>query len=505
MKQKLIPIFFVISVIAVVMFASNGFKLPFAVSSTFTPIYCPDYTWTCCGIEQIQISPNPILSTASEGARTCPANADSCLLSYNSNGYEAPLMLTSSFSNSNICKYYNDFFGGTGYECSGAQNLGNIYSGPISAGQTVYIKKGMYGSASATYLLNVIEKYKRLASCGASACDAGVTGKAVLGADGCMFQSQKSILDTDQFTNLGNSYGPAVRDCVLSWTGGQHICDNVENQCTADTDCNGKYPYGANRNQVCTNRKLTTMSCLTWGTPTTQKITLPIGGTPDAPIYPNDVATANSGKKCQPSAGIDVQCCGDTDCGGSQFCDTTTFTCKTQVQCTQNAQCGTTQQCDWTTKLLKSPVCQSGQCAYTSQAVDCCNDANCPTGYICDANRQCKQSQNNIQQCQAACCISQPGFFDKPCASGQTCCGDQQCRADCGAIPPDPNNLKTSCEDKGGQWLEANTKTCTLFGMFDCKTVTTGTCLPNLNWVLYLVIAILAFGLGYLIFNKKRR
>jgi len=234
-------------------------------------------------------------------------------------------------------------------------------------------------------------EYYTLGFCGKAACGQGTLASPVSGADRCSFSVSQGIIYSQMGQQLGTSYVVPDKTCVLSWpAGSRHICGNLEEQCSSDNDCSG-HAYG---NKECNARTLQTYGC--------NSLSLPSGITSQNGIYQLDnlpSITSDPGNviksKCELKSTIQVQCCGDTDCGTNMFCDNnpsspTAWTCQNKVQCKKDVDCGTSVQCDWTTNNLKTPSCENGQCTFKEQKVDCCLDKNCDEGSFCNANHKCE-------------------------------------------------------------------------------------------------------------------
>jgi len=460
----------------------------FAVADTFTPIYCNDYEFTCCN-EQLISSFDQSWGTRQGDLFTCSASADRCQVDFSVNPSSNIWLFKSS--NINNCHYASGIFVTDGYVCTDGVSLGSEFHGQIQPNDVVYIT-ATFEYLTPSFPISIDTYKSRLDYCGRAGC---TTGVPVLGADKCTFQTDKSIYGTaGQIIKTpsasSTSYTVPKTTCVLAYqSGDRHICGNKEEQCAVDTDCSG-HTYG---NKECSARNLQTYGC--------KKYTDPNSATSYDTGWTLGSDLSYTASRCEITSTQQVQCCGDTDCGSNAFCDHTTFTCKQQVQCTQNSDCGVSQTCDWTTNQLKTPVCQSGQCSYNTQAVGCCLDTNCPQGYFCAADRTCKESSVPKQACPFACCSQSSSYFDKPCVSGETCCGDNTCKQDCGAIPPVVD--EKWCQDQGGKVVET-VKSCSwVQQIFGCKGETTKVCSIPHTPILAVIIALAGIAIAIFGFTQE--
>lgn len=408
----------IILLIVVAVFAfGKGFNL-FAISGGFTPVFCNDYEFTCCN-EKVDLA-NQLYTINSQQFITCPDYATKCVInSFSVTGFTSNGIRQGSSN----CRLYSPLIGKDRYLCDDGSDL--------SIGSTVSPTKKIYVNNLGSYLETAsiyMTVYKsQLDFCGRAGCTQGVQ---VSGADGCKFNPPLGIIYTTTSSLTGkvqtNSYTTPLSSCILSFNSGdRHICGYKEETCSADTDCTG-HTYGT---KECLGRTLQTYGCRSFGTTIT-------GGdrTPSDNGWGSDAlqTTANTfGKRCEIISATNVQCCGDTDCGLSYVCDTKSFTCKPaeQVQCSNNYDCGVSTQCDYVGLKLKTPRCSAGKCGYSEQAVDCCNDNNCPVNNFCNEDHECEAKTAGIDLCPFECCLNEPKYTQRNCPSGEFCINNE-CKAE---------------------------------------------------------------------------
>ena len=404
-------------IIAVALFllfvlSGNLKPKPLTITSSFTPIYCNDYSFTCCVDAKSTATANLGITSAYQ----CPANAIYCLLK-SASGYEyiykGSIGCSSGYHPTRNLVGYSFICDDERTSSVGDQILGSEY---------------FYGfpTYSNSIIFNLENHLNRLDFCGRAGCSQGVP---VQGADGCTFNPTAVYDSSGKLIKLdksGTSYSARQGECILGWVSGdRHICGNLEEQCSSNSDCSG-HTYG---NKECNARTLQTYGC--------NKLSLPSGVTrlSDGTLFggdskPGDSAYTGVASKCEIKSAIQVQCCGDTDCGSNAFCDRTTFTCQTSAQCSQDSDCGVSEQCDYNLKQLKKPVCSLGKCSYqVLRSVDCCSDQDCADGYICSNDKTCVQSTIPKVNCPNQCCIGDSRYFDKPCPSDKPYCNNGVCSA----------------------------------------------------------------------------
>lgn len=426
MKQKEINWFFVILLIGLVltlMVIGIRYTIPVkplltkplaVVSSSFTPIYCNDYSFTCCVDVKTSVSANLGMTTAYQ----CPANANYCLLK-SASGYD--YIYKGSVGCASGYHPTRNLVGNS-FMCD---NEKSSYVGDQILGSEYFYGFPTYSNS---IIFNLENHLNRLDFCGRAGCTQGVP---VQGADGCTF-NPSAVYDSSgkliKIDKSGTSYSARQGECILGWlSGDRHICGNLEEQCTSNSDCSG-HTYG---NKECNARNLQTYGCKQLNP------TLPGGVKTEngqLVFYNTETSSGNFGtiveSRCEIISSQTVQCCGDTDCGSNAFCDRTTFTCKETAQCSQDSDCGVSEQCDYNLKQLKKPVCSLGKCSYqVLRSVDCCSDQDCADGYICSNEKTCVQSTIPKVNCPSQCCVGDTRYFDKPCPPDKPYCNNGVCSA----------------------------------------------------------------------------
>ena len=419
------------------VYFSGNLKMPFAagVTPTFTPIFCNDYEFTCCGGK---VDSTTVYTVTDEIPFVCPSTALKCvILSRGTTG-----ALVESHVGHTGCKMRSVFLLGDYWDCDDGVKSTQTQLNP---GDNLYVLLFGVPTSNVQQTFQIKIYVKQLGFCGRS----GSTGEEVTcgvpvsGSDQCTFHPNLNTIYTTTDSLIGKltttSYTVPVGNCVLAFqSGDRHICGYIEESCSVDGDCIG-HTYG---NKECYGRTLQTYGCRSFGTIISSKDRGPFDPSwseSDAP----QTDTNTFGKRCEIISAQTVQCCGDTDCGSNMFCDVSIFSCKNKVQCTTDTQCGVSQQCDYTTKKLKTPKCSSGQCTYSEISVDCCNDQNCAQGYFCNVEKKCEQRINTCTTCPYECCVDQctpsGGFFDRPCSSEKPYCDKGVCSSE----PPKPSTCKT--------------------------------------------------------------
>lgn len=398
----------VLSGIGLVIY-NYGPDLLATVTDYKTPIFCNDYEFTCCNA---QVDSTTTRVITDEKSWICPPTSFECKILTATGDITGGDELTVG---SGECELFESFFGDF-WECSREQT---VYAGFImKPNEQVYIKPGIRTrNLEASLQIRIYEE--RLDFCGRAGCSVGVP---VSGADACTFHP----LHDKVYTTTGSlksgliSYTVPESQCVLAFQfGDRHICGYKEEQCDVDTDCDG-HTYG---NQECYARTLQTYGCRNFGT----QIDMEQDRLPWESNWGSDSSDVLFGSRCEIIKSEPVQCCGDTDCGTEFFCDTQTFTCEKEVSCDDDDDCGVSTICDWTTKELKTPKCVFGECAYSEQSVDCCLDANCPSGYYCTKDNKCDKSVVTKRTCPFECCVNEELYFDRGCPEGETCTDENTC------------------------------------------------------------------------------
>lgn len=484
-KNLLYGAIFIVALFTVLLLTGVINLKPQAIASSFTPIYCNDYEFSCCVPTQ---TAGTVALTATSNWQ-CPSNAIDCSIT--------------SYSPSTTYFYYTQ-------NVPTIQKLAqNLFIPSYYAVDQVVkfspsvpftIPKGAYiwtdRSTTMSYKING----QKLTFCGTAGCTQGVDIKS----DSCAFSVDEGKIYSRTGSDLGVSYTVPVGQCVLSWqSDSRHICGNVEEQCSSDSDCALR--------TTCNARTLQTYGCVDKSLPSGVSFTGSqyVSSTND----PLDTANLNVvTSRCELKTPVSVQCCGDTDCGSNAFCDKTSYTCKATTQCNVDSDCALSTQCDYATRSLKTPDCVSGQCKYSSQAVECCSDSNCPSGSFCNGDYNCEVSNPNIKtSCPTQCCVGFTGYFDKACPDGSYCSLAGSCISkpvctsddDCDITRECTNGectLKdTICEDKLGGLIPSTLQT--KVGLLGSKTYS---CSYNYLFIILIFVSIMVLGLGYMYFKRKR-
>ena len=416
------------------------------VTGNCKSFYCSDYEFICCG-ERKSESGTWNLNDVTKYWQ-CPLSTTRCAITKS----VQTGIGENCYVGKNNCKS-----GVLGiFSCSDGVSINSLTDTNLQAGQYIYglCRQITYND----YRLN-------LAWCGTGACDAGTTGRSVLGASGCSF-----VTNNDIYGPSGNLVKPAVEgqdfqitvpqgQCYLSQSG-RHACGDTCESCSSDSDCLTGHTlnYGG-KGAECATGQLQVYGCKKYGTQPNDN---------DLTVLPweSKTVTYNFGSRCDVIQTMPIQCCPSSDsCGLNAVCDKATFTCKSSgtVGCTADWQCGTAQGCTYegSNKVIKGKACQSGKCVDTTlKTVNCCYDTDCPSGWHCDSTYTCKQSVIESLPCPWDCCIALAGFKDKPCALGLLCCGDHTCKADCKSLPSQQIcNYNGICEQTLGE-NKANCPDC---------------------------------------------
>ena len=357
-------------------------------ATTFTPIYCNQYSFTCCASQVEGSTITMTLNGDSNGYFQCPSTSSGCKVK----------TATSTFylGDGNNCAYRTGwrYLGVYYFHCDNDQEETAPFD--LKSGQIIYGGKISPANTQIDVYKNVLLFTGRAGSS---------SGTEVLGAEGCTFNPSNTkdssgalvnfdISGTSYSASLPSSLGSASSNCVLTWLAGDRVvCGNIEEQCTSNIDCSG-HTYG---NKECTGRTLQTYGCIKTG----ESLPSGVKSVDGQNVYFNTQGSSPSfgditASRCDLENSEPVQCCGDIDCGTNMFCDNnpsspTAWTCQKKVECNQNSDCGTSVQCDWTTNNLKTPTCENGRCTFKEEKVDCCLDKNCDDGSYCNANHKCQE------------------------------------------------------------------------------------------------------------------
>jgi len=370
------------------------------------PVFCNDYEFLCCGLKEesntVTISKNEYFEV--------PKNA-----------YECELESFSGESKIGIgteCEQDCGFFGCT-YDCDSSYTLWSNDL-PIDIGKEEWV-----WSTFSTGNLRYNLRTERLAWCGPSACDAGVTGTTE--ADGsCYFVTDESIYnengEIEEEVSSGDiSYTVPPGECYLVKSD-RHVCAYTNEQCDSDYDCVSGHTYTyQGLGAECSTGQVEMYGCSEYGQPIGKEIDL----------FPEDSEPNNYGTRCEVVARESVECCPGTGvCGTNAFCSTETFTCRPEgeVGCNEDEDCGTKEWCDRDTKELKKPVCINDECGWEKiTEVECCYDADCPQGWYCDgdAGYVCREGGGGKTTCPFECCVGDSKYFDRPCEPDEECINHQ--------------------------------------------------------------------------------
>ena len=228
-----------IAVIIIAMFGigtfavKQGVKLPFktlALASTFTPIYCNDYEFTCCTeIKEPELA--TITLNNDEEFWQCPQGVNRCLINSMSPDDGASRIFTGA-SNCKIERRFRNLYLNA-FGCDDEKSLVKSFPITINSGNYIFFNR------KTTFVYSIlIDKLFFTGGAGST------TGTRVSGADRCTFQTNKDIYSTSGTItkdSIGTiSYTVNRGECILSYlTGKRHICGNFEEQCKADNECGG--------------------------------------------------------------------------------------------------------------------------------------------------------------------------------------------------------------------------------------------------------------------------
>jgi hypothetical protein len=385
-----------------------------AFSSTFTPVYCNNYEFTCC------VPNNNEVQKVVSGTEPyqCPETGLGCKVTYVDTSYLDGVQVSHGIGNCAVKGWW--VFQSFSCDTNEATNK-------IKGVADINLAKGEFVWSNSGTRLSVTNLDQKLVFSGR----AGSTQGADIKTGSCVYDLSAGEKITDQKGgSLGSttSYTVPQNQCLLSWqSGDRFICGNLEEQCSVNADCGG-HTYG---NKECYGRTLQTYGCTQIGAPKNlvKEGSVFVDPALNTNRLPETFYTGQT-SRCEIQSAQPVQCCGDTDCGSNAFCDKNTFTCKQKVECSKATDCGVSVQCDFASKQLKTPACTSGKCAFTTKSVDCCSDVNCPTGQFCSQDNKCAEKPVVKTACILECCQSDPLYFDKLCPAGQFCSGHV-----CGSTP----------------------------------------------------------------------
>jgi len=426
-------IFSIIVISSIVAFGfGDGLRgLSISEASSFTPIFCNDYEFSCCNLKEDSFIRQS--SITDEIPYMCPLYASKCEL-----GSDNIKVGTSIYIGSNNCRLEESFLGDR-WECSDefASDRKTLFPGEYAWVMNSLTKTFNVGGV---VINDISVKIDRLDFCGRSGCSTGVP---VSGADQCKFNPELNTIYTSTSSLTGKvntaSYTVPEGSCVLAFqSGDRHICGYKEESCSSDSDCNG-HTFG---NVECNGRTKQTYGCRSFGTPFSEKDRGPFdAGWGNDESIPN-IGEGDFGKRCEIISSVQVQCCGDNDCGSDQFCDTSSFTCEEDVICTQDYQCGVSVQCDFSTKKLKKPICSIGKCSFDEVSVECCNNQQCSSGDFCNEERKCEERVIDQKECPFECCEDEDRYFDRLCSDSKPFC----ISGECSSKPPVEDKCE-SCDE----------------------------------------------------------
>jgi len=311
-----------------------------------------------------------------------------------------------------------------------------------------------------TSTVTIKYKYWGLKLCECSLSPCGEPCPKVFGSTQCGFVTNDDIYDENGLIKIDGIFLPGQGFSYTVPKGGcytyypdvnRHIIGDTCEECESTQECLSRYPnyynylgkaYGA----VCDGSNAQLYDCIANG--------------PDICVDWREDANGNNvecreytaSSRCDKFLAVPIECCpGTSSCGPQGFCNPDTWRCETTAECNYDWECGSVVQCDYTTKMLKTPKCQSGQCTFLEEPVDCCIDINCPTEWFCDSDYKCKEKPTVKQPCPFECCENEPYYFDRECPlSEPICCGNNVCAETleaCGGHQPD---CESQCQKDAG-------------------------------------------------------
>jgi hypothetical protein len=526
-KEILKISFSVIGVIILLILFRTGYVQMTGLASTFTPIYCNDYSFLSCNeVEDNTITYNfkdcPCLFDNENCVEywQCPLTASKCEVTSITGGFPNGEILVGSTN----CQRKDSPLTIPRWECDDDTSY-NSNAGIITLSPGDFVHNN-YGACDYRPSVQIKTYRLRLDFCGTSGCTNGVP---VPGADGCTFNPSATYDSSGNLIKVdkeGTSYVAQKGQSILAWfPSDRHICGNFEEECSDDSDCSG-HTFG---NVECSGNNKLTYGCVDIGSVN-----------PDLELingeYVHYDKPSNAGSygdtvlsRCQAISTIPVQCCGDSSCGSNAFCDTTTFTCEDKVTCTtanQAITCGTSQQCNIATKELNQPVCTNSLCEKEKiRDVECCTTSDCPVEQYCTEEYKCVDSIVNKQPCDKECCVGEDLFFDRECKTGEFCinniCQIKPCKDDSecekGKVCSNgecksPENKKDDCLSKNSpgsnryQYVEEKTER-NKYIFFGKEVTTTGICKDT--YLPYFVLSVIGLGvlalIGTLVITGRKK
>jgi len=451
-KKNKVLIILSILILGIIFYGSKSGWFAFTISG-FTPIFCNDYSFTCCA-EVLSYTQH--FTVDSYDSFVCPSSATRCVVKVVSSPY-------SIFIGSKNCKYewhWSDL--GYSWRCDDEQEIKGTESREftIYPGWQVYGKPGI---VPANLQIKVYrEELRFYGRAGGMGPPEQPGGYPVSGADGCSFNPTATYKNGKlvKYDISATSYVVKQGECVMNWVSGdRHICGYVEESCRSDKDCGG-HTYG---NYECSGRTLQKYGCREFSKPYyLEKYGIGYAFKPfEISDEESKVDSLKTLSRCEIVESIPVQCCGDNDCGPNAFCDVgNTWTCKETVECVNDEDCGVSLQCDFANKQLKKPVCSLGKCTWQIlQNIECCSSKDCPSGYFCDENYKCKEGIISKKECPFECCEDEELYFDKSCPSDKPYCINNVCNEEYV-----PDKFCQNCDDYalskliGGIWKEKSCK-----------------------------------------------
>jgi len=259
-------------------------------ATTFTPIFCNDYEFTCCG-GQVESSDSYLVTD--EISWACPEYSYTCIILSKSNDD------VDWYVGEGNCKVVKFGLFAHRIECDYEEQNKK----EMSPNEEVYVRgvTGGYGDVESYLQIKIIRP--KLGFCGRSGSSGEQTtcGVSVSGADGCEFSPNEGVIyeSTDSLSGKiqTSSYTVPIGECILAFqSGDRHICGYKEESCSSNSDCDG-HTYG---NQECIGRKLQTYGCRDYGTSLSEKDRGPFdSGWGVEKSEPQKSGDADFGKRCE--------------------------------------------------------------------------------------------------------------------------------------------------------------------------------------------------------------